>query len=181
MSLHCENLNNGVIMLKSGGDATMRRFIFILVGVLMLCFSSVANANYPIYLNGDRNLILCDGHMGMAWYVDRTTLNVQKYEPPQYIITVNVVSASSAYNNEEDFYNGGKGKIKDVRRMRFFYNWDLRKMYIDTTGKDGWRLLSPNGSWAESGVVMPAGELAFYLAYNMKFYGCFGDEFYGRV
>lgn len=173
----------------------MRRIILILVGMMILCFSSVASANYPTYLNGDRNLILCDGHMGVAWYVDRTTLNVQKYAPPQYIITVNVVTASSAYNNEEDFYNGGKGKITEVRRMRFFYNWDLKEMYIDTTGRDGWSFLSPTGSWAETGISMPAGEIAFYLAYKMKFYGSkqyydsylgkyttvFGDDFYESI
>ena len=35
----------------------------------------------------------------------------------------------------------------------------------------GWRYLNPVGCWAESGIVMPAGEIAFALAYNMKFYG----------
>ncbi len=62
-------------------------------------------------------------------------------------------------------------KITEVRRARFFYNWDLREMYVDSTGKDGWRFLPPLGSWAETGVSMPAGETAFYLAYKMKFYG----------
>jgi hypothetical protein len=68
-------------------------------------------------------------------------------------------------------------------------------MYIDTTGRDGWRFLSQTGSWAETGIYMPAGEIAFYLAYKMKFYGSkqyydsylgkyttvFGDEFYESI
>ena len=167
----------------------------LLLGLMVLCISAVASANYPTYLNGDRNLILCDGHMGTAWYVDRSSLVVQKYAPPQYIIAVNVVTASSAYNNENDFYNGGQGKINSVKTMRFFYNWNLREMYVDTTGNDGWRYLNPNGSWAETGVSMPAGETAFYLAYKMKFYGSktfynsflrksicpYDDSFYSKI
>ena len=172
-----------------------RKVFALFAGLAVLCIAVVANANYPTYLNGDRNLILCDGHMGVAWYVDRNSLVVQKYDPPQYIIAVNVVTASSAYNDENDFYNGGRGKITKVATMRFFYNWDLREMYIDTTGKDGWRYLNPNGSWAETGVSMPAGEIAFYLAYKMRFYGSksfynsflkkyispYGDEFYSKI
>ena len=93
------------------------------------------------------------------------------------------------------FYNGGKGKITSVKTMRFFYNWNLREMYVDTTGNDGWRYLNPNGSWAETGVSMPAGETAFYLAYKMKFYGSktfynsilrksicpYSDDFYSKI
>ena len=172
-----------------------KKIFALFTGLVVLCISVIANANYPTYLNGDRNLILCDGHMGVAWYVDRNSLVVQKYDPPQYIIAVNVVTASSAYNDENDFYNGGRGKIKEVTTKRFFYNWDLREMYIDTTGKDGWRYLKPNGSWAETGISMPAGEIAFYLAYKMKFYGgksfydsflkkytCpYGNEFYSKI
>ncbi|SDZ76511.1 hypothetical protein SAMN05660648_00442 [Selenomonas ruminantium] len=177
------------------GGITLKRIVLTVFSLLLLSLASVANANYPTYLNGDRNLILCDGHMGVAWYVDRTTLNVEKYAPPQYIISVNIVTATSAYGNEQDFYSGGKGKITEVRRARFFYNWDLREMYVDSTGKDGWRFLPPLGSWAETGVSMPAGETAFYLAYKMKFYGSkkfydsflkksicpYGDEFYARI
>ena len=38
----------------------MKRIIMLLVGVLMLALSAAASANYPMYLNGDRNFILCD-------------------------------------------------------------------------------------------------------------------------
>ncbi|WP_027396247.1 hypothetical protein [Anaerovibrio lipolyticus] len=161
----------------------MKKIVLMILSLLLLSFAAMASANYPTYLNGNRNLILCDGHMGSAWYVDRTTLNVEKYNPPQYIISVNIITASSAYNNVNDFYNGGEGKITGVRQARFFYNWDLREMYFDTTGKDGWRFLPPSGSWAETSVFMPAGETAFYLAYKMKFYGrkVFNDEFYEKI
>ena len=60
--------------------------------MLVMVIGSVASANYPTHLNGNANYILVDGHMGTAWYVDKSSLVVQKYEPPQYIIAVNVES-----------------------------------------------------------------------------------------
>lgn len=149
----------------------MKKTISMIICIILFSFASIANADYPTYLNGDRNLIFCDGHMGTAWYVDRRTLVVQKYEPPQYIIAINLVTAQSAYGNVVNFYDNGKGKITNVQTIRFFYNWDLREMYVDRTGTDEWKYLLPHGSWAETGIFQPAGETAFYLAYKMKFYG----------
>lgn len=148
----------------------------MIIGILILTMSSLALANYPTHLNGNQNFILVDGHMGTAWYVDRSSLIVQQYEPPQYTIAVNVIAARSAIGDEQDFYNGGSGVITSVSTKRFFYNWDLRQMYVDRNGNSDWRYLNPNGSWAETGISMPAGEMAFALAYNLKFYG--GKTFY---
>ncbi len=156
----------------------MKKLVVLVFSVVVLALCASASANYPTYLNGNRDFILCDGHMGTAWYVDRTSLTVQKYEPPQYIIAVNVITANSAVGDERDFYNGGSGTIRDVRTMRFFYNWDLRQMYVEGNVASDWRLLPPTGSWAETGISMPAGEIAFYLAYHMKFYG--SRKFYNR-
>ncbi len=134
-------------------------------------FCHKAEANYPEYLNGDRNYIRCDGHMGTAWYVVASSLNVEKYEPPQYIISVDVVSARSAIDDERDFYeNGGAGKITGVKHHRFFYNWNLRRMYYDSKGNNDWRYLDPKGDWAHTGIHMPAGQIAFLLAYDLEFY-----------
>ena len=174
----------------------MKKIISIMVAILVLSIASIASADYPTYLNGDRNLIICDGHMGTAWYVDRSSLVVQKYAPPQYIIAVNIVEAIGAGGNVIDFYDGGPGKIVKVKTMWFFYNWDLREMYYDTTGLDGWKYLNPHGRWAECGIRRPAGEIAFYLAYKMRFYGSkpfydiyekrthptyYDDDFYARI
>ena len=64
----------------------MKRIIMQLVGISMLVLPAAVSANYPTYLNGDRNFIRCDGHMGTAWYVDASSLNVLRYEPPEYVI-----------------------------------------------------------------------------------------------
>lgn len=132
----------------------------------MLTLSSIVfayNNPYPDHINNNPNYILVDGHMGAAWYLDRSSLVVQKYAPPQYIIAVNVVTVQNA--------DKGNTEISSVNTFRFFYNWDMKQMYRDKTGNDGWSYLNPKGSWAENGVVMPAGEMAFYLAYGLKFYG----------
>lgn len=152
----------------------VKKLFLMCVCVAILMFCSIALANYPKYLNGDTNYVLVDGHMGNAYYVDKSSLVVQKYDPPQYIIAVNVVTANSAYDDAKDFYErGGQGKIIDTHVYRFFYNWDRTEMYWDNTGHNGWQYLSPNASWAETRIKMPAGEMAFYLAYNMKFYGTY--------
>ena len=171
----------------------MKRIIMLLVGISMLVLPAAVSANYPMYLNGDRNFIRCDGHMGTAWYVDASSLNVLRYEPPEYVIAVDVVTARSAVGDEDDFYSGGRGVMTDVRTMCFAYNWDDRAMYVKDG--DGWHFLLPTGSWAETGITMPAGEIAFYLAYRMKFYGrrsqyyayldrsvaIYEDAFYARI
>lgn len=167
----------------------VQKLVVILTTLLLIQVTSIAlaYAPYPIYLGEDHNFVLCDGHMGTAWYVDKSSLTVQKYEPPQYIIAVNVVRVDQA--------DEGNTAIVDVKTDRFFYNYDSRKMYFDRNGNSTWVYLDPQGSWAETGIRMPAGEIAFALAYNLKFYGgrswynqflhrstvVFDDSFYDRI
>ncbi|WP_298677788.1 hypothetical protein [uncultured Megasphaera sp.] len=152
----------------------MKKILLLLslVCTLLLAGTAMAYDPYPNHLGGDDNYILVDGHMGVAWYLDRSSLYVEKYEPPQYIIAVNVCQVNGA--------DRGNTAISRVLTERFFYNWDLRQMYVDRDGSSNWRYLDSNGSWAATGIVMPAGEMAFYLAYDMRFYGCFDSEFYQR-
>lgn len=162
--------------IKKCFNAYIKTLLFLLVfieAVGFLPLNAAADNLYPDYLNGDSNYILCDGHMGYAWYVDRSSLTVQKYEPPQYIIAVNVVTVPNA--------DRGNTAISEVRTYRFFYNSDLGQMYVDSRLNDNWRYLDPNGCWAETGIVMPAGEIAFALAYHMKFYGVYSDSFYDNI
>jgi len=154
----------------------MKKWFALLVMVCTFLISSAVGAYtnpYPAHLNGDSNFILCDGHMGVAWYVDRSSLVVEKYDPPQYIIDVNVCTVQDA--------NKGNTAISNVRTYRYFYNWGLRKMYVDYDGTSNWRYLDPHGCWADTGISMPAGEVAFALAYNLKFYGTFEYDFYNRI
>lgn len=155
-----------------------RRILCVVFGLLLMMVSSVAFANYPTYLNGDTNYILAHGHQGVGTYVDKTSLNVQEYNPPEYIIAINVITAYSADGSQNGLYNGGEGKIADVTTERYLYNYDKRTMYglSGTTGEGKLRYLDPNGPMA---VVRPAivGEMAFYLAYGIPFYSSLGVDY----
>lgn len=144
----------------------MKKIVLLLLSLCLFLMAGTASAYnnpYPRFLNGDPNFIRIDGHMGTAWYLDRSSLYVEKYEPPQYIIDVNVCTVNNADRGNTD--------IANVSTYRFFYNWDLKQMYSGRSDDSYWRYLKPQGSWAETGITMPAGEMAFYLAYRMKFYG----------
>ena len=165
-------------MVPMRGIDMMKKILFLSL-FLFLAVAALpsAHANYPTYLNGDRNFILVDGHMGTAWYVDRSSLVVQSYNPPSYIIAVNVISAHSAIDDVQDFYHGGEGTVTGIKTYRFSYDWGSRRMYVDS-GSQGWKYLNPWGCWAETGIRMPAGEMAFALAYGLRFYGEFEKESY---
>lgn len=132
--------------------------------LIMVCFFSLfmskAMADYPDYLNGDHNYVICGGHMGYGCYIDRSSLVVQKYEPPIYIIAVRLITVADA--------DRGNTAIEHENIARFMYNWETRKMY--QLHGDSWHYIKPVGSMAETGHYF-AGELAFYMAYHMKFYG----------
>ena len=67
----------------------LRAFI-LLIGFFVLGSVLPLQAAYDYHLNGDHNFVFVDGHMGTAWYLDKSSLIVEQYAPPQYIIAVNV-------------------------------------------------------------------------------------------
>lgn len=157
----------------------MKKWLLLVMAFCCFLFGgfNTANADYQEHLNGDPNFILVDAHMGTAWYVDRSSLNVQKYAPPQYIIAVNLVSVQDA--------NRGNTAISSVVTRRYFYNWNTRAMYVERDlNSNDWRYLKTEAIWAETGITLPAGEMAFYLAYGLKFYGSrahFTSSFYNQA
>ena len=149
----------------------MKKFFALFVLVLLIIFQPNAQASYPDHLNGDPDYVCTDGHMGAGWYMKKSSLNVESYSPPIYVISVSVYTVNDA--------DRGNTNYTKVETFRFRYDWDSRSMYVQTRDKDwnySWRYLDPNGSWAKTGISMPTGEMAFYVAYRQKFYG----QFYGR-
>ena len=145
-----------------------------------MILSTVASARYcdlyPTHIAGNKNYIFVDGHMGTAWYVDRSTLNVIRYAPPNYNITIDVVSVDNA--------NNGNTTIAHRSKFLFGYEFNSHSMYFAPNNQSDWRYLNPRGPWSATGIVMPAGEMAFFLAYNMTFYGsraAYNREFYEQV
>ncbi len=149
----------------------MKKFLLSLVLLFTTIFTSTAHADYPDYLNGDRDYVLVDGHMGTGWYMKKSSLNVEQYAPPIYIISVSVYTVSNA--------DRGNTSYSSVRTIRLRYDWDNRAMYV-RTDDGGWRYLDPNAALAYTRVALPTGEMAFYVAYGKKFYGTCGGGFYTR-
>lgn len=147
----------------------MKKLVCLVVTLCCLLFSTMAFASYPTYLGGDRNLILCGGHMGLGWYMDKSSLVVQKYAPPIYRIAVNVLMVENA--------DRGNTRPYRMETKQYLYNWDERRMYW-LSNNDTWSYIPPVGSMAETGHEF-SGEMAFYVAYHMKFYG--GQKWYSAT
>ena len=154
----------------------MKRARLLLVMVLMTVMMAVvccAEANYPPTLNNG-NLVLVDARMGSAQYVDRSSVSVQRYEPPYYQIAINIVSIrfSDDYWSKHKTYVGGPYKVDNVHPAVFRYNWN-RKL-VSHLKRDGvWRDWDINrfNSHADGDPFVPyAAETAFVSAYNMRFY-----------
>ena len=140
----------------------MKKGIAGVICIVCLLVAHVVYASnlYSPYLNGDRNFILAGAHMGYAWYVDKSSLVVQNYNPPEYQIAVNVVTVPDT--------DQGNIEISDVTTHEFYYQWEQRKMY--SWRRNAWRYIPPVGTMADTGQEF-SGEMAFYMVYHMKFYG----------
>lgn len=114
------------------------------------------------------------GAENISYNVDKNSLNVLKYAPPEYIISVNLIYYSS---------NGLKGEnLKEFARTlnrQYRYDYNERRMYVkrsDDSGAAYWIFVDPKmidkleGYKNDWDMDMAAGEIAFYLAYGMSFF-----------
>lgn len=150
----------------------MKKISCLAIMLFCLMFSAVAVVSYPTYLGGDRKLILCGGHMGVGWYLDKSSLVVQKYDPPVYRIVVNILMI-------EDDDRGNTNPYR-LATNNFIYNWDDRKMY-HLTNNNAWNYIPPIASMAETGHEFSR-EMAFYIIDHIKFYGGkkWYDSYFGK-
>ena len=162
----------------------MKKFFALVSFVALILSANVGNAGYldgnaayPEYLDEQKTYVLCGVHAGTAWYVNRKSVDVTLFDPPQFQLAVEVAVVPRA--------GDGDLTAKYVRN-EYFYDWRERKMYAV---RDGERVfIPPYGSTAE----LPSsydGELAFFVVYRQKFYGelyadknsAFDKNLYGRV
>ena len=147
----------------------LKKIFSAILALSILLFSSVAMADYPKYLNGDKNYVLVDGIQGRAWYAVRNSLNVERYNPPNYIISINIVSVGNA--------DRGNTEIAGSNIHRFAYDWEYKKAYL--VKNDGsLSMLNPNAKGFRQTAMADIAELVFYLAYKKKFWGSCSDEMY---
>lgn len=139
----------------------IQKFLSILTFLIyILNFNSISEA-YPAYLDGNRNLLFVGSRGEYAWYMDKRTLAVEKYDPPVYVISFDMIHIGPTFGP----------KVTDKRtvdRRCWLYQWNQKKMYVLFDGS--WRYIPPIGSHPET-IAGVEGEMAFYVAYRMKFYG----------
>ena len=141
--------------------------LLLLVGVLSF---SVAFADYPKYLNGDRNYILGTAHMGLAQYLDRSSLEIVKAEHPFYLIYIEYLSVPDAdRGNSTPTSRGAHG---------FFYDFDKQTIHIYSDYLKNWSFCNPEGSYAEGYESAYMGDSVFFMAYGRHFY--LNSKYWGR-
>lgn len=137
----------------------LKKIFAFAILISIISVFNVSYADYPQYLNGNRNFILCDGHMGEGRYVDASSLNSEVYSPPQYVISIDIVSVPDA--------DRGRINISSRSKVQFFYDLNDHHVYVRTA--TGIRILNPNGTRASGANLVRAAEIAFELAYKIKF------------
>ena len=159
-----------------------RKFLATLVFASSLlisgnCFAEFHGESDPALIanmNQNRaNYINC-GAENISWQIDKTSLNVMKYEPPEYIISINLVMQSSNGLSGTDAITLAKSVTRQFR-----YNYNDRRIYVKRTDDSGaayWIFIdpkvigTPEGYKNDWNTDMAAGEIAFYLAYGMSFF-----------
>ncbi|MBO4401484.1 MAG: hypothetical protein J5809_06520 [Selenomonadaceae bacterium] len=141
------------------------------------CFAEFSGENNPALIanmtQNRANYINC-GAENISWQIDKTSLNVMKYEPPEYIIAVNLICTSSNGLSGTNAMTLAKSQTRQYR-----YNYNDRRIYVKRTDDSGaayWIFIdpkvigTPDGYKNDWDTDMAAGEIAFYLAYGMSFF-----------
>lgn len=142
--------------------------VFILAGIMM--FSTPCSASLFDDLRNNPNYIYYGGAgTGISFFLDKTSINVNKYEPPVYIIAFINMSYSAG------FPKGGTPESVSPKTVWYKYNYDSRKMYLGRQNVDGilsWEYIDTKNANKNSALnsIIAGGEIAFYLAYNINFY-----------
>jgi len=119
---------------------------------------------YPKTLESG-NLVLVDAHMGVGRYAVRSSVKVERYNPPFYQISIELVDA--IFQNDMMHYRYGDRST----RYYFRYNWNTK--IISYPLQNSWMDWSLNRDYshAEGDPLIPyTAEVAFVSAYNMRFF-----------
>ena len=104
---------------------------------------------------------------GGSLYIDKSSINVERYAPPHYVIKFKAISydvfSSRKYANEH--------------WEKYYYNYNTKEMFHETTDGNNNPVLKPLDEKKYSKLpanqmcLLNGGEIAFYLAYKINFYG----------
>lgn len=170
----------------------MKNLLGMLIALMVLMTSSVACAR--IYGNDDPAVLndmyenpmhyihIGSDNFGLSFYLDRTTVNVHEYDPPNYVIAFKNVYHLFTPDLDQKVLKEYAGYAYDGIR-RYKYDYSSRKMYVekyDSTGNPYWELLAPLSDEQQRKMIggeirgyerdIAQGEIAFFLAYGISFY-----------
>jgi hypothetical protein len=147
----------------------------ILIFVLALCWFHIGYATeyvgywYPKYLYDDENYIICDARMDTGWYVDKSSIVLEKEDDNRIILSVTVIGAK--YRNHYDKQPFALYDIESKYSTDYLYLYDLdaKDIYIlQETGE--WKYIDPNGSWADVGIILHVATKTYEVQYGTDFY-----------
>ena len=119
-----------------------------------------------IYCNNYSNV--SDNHVD--YYLDKTSLKVSNYNPPYYTIKVNEFSADVS-----------KPMDRKMNTWEFKYNIDAHSVVFTNLYGD-YHYKYKNSNYMDLNTTEPdivaMAEMAFYMAYNMRFFDNQADSFY---
>lgn len=160
----------------------MKKFFIILLTIFVLALSTAfaaENVDSETLLNDMRNNpknYIYIGHIsnvGDFIYVIKSSVDVQEYNPPKYIIEIKCVHFSD--KRFVKLRNGDYARLHGS--LKFVYDYNSKEIYVETKDKDNkinWIQLEKkdaNGGVFSNSRKFAAAELAFYFAYNKYFYG----------
>ena len=94
--------------------------VFILAGIMTFSTTCSASLFNEVYFNGDRNYIQFDSGMERIWYVVANTINVQQYDPPEYIIAIDIVQVNPENNTMGKPHKEGEKENPPFRELGGF-------------------------------------------------------------
>ena len=150
---------HGVIVVKQA-------FLLVMVSLLVLTTSTasaigrLSNSDEVLaemYSNIPNFIRYGGASTGLSFLIAKSSLNVEYYSPPTYIIT-----------------NDNYEHIESDSIIRYKYDYATKKMYIETQGENGnfyWKYLdlSTRKTYHDDNPIA-AGEFLFYFAYKISFY-----------
>lgn len=133
---------------------------FIVLAIILLMPLNNSHA-WETYLWGNTNYVQIETQQGTNYYVDLSSIYVKEYNPPIYKLVGNLVVVR---NNQ----------IVKTIPQEFKYDISKRnnwKMYYLSKNSGLYKYLKPQYTSSQNGIILPMGELMFYSAYRMPFYG----------
>lgn len=166
--------------------------MLIVVMLCLMCNVCFA-ADYPKYLLGDTDYVLCDGHTGVGYYVDLTSIQLISEDEDYCIIYAEVIPANygpdlrlSQFSEEDVEIN-----YDNTWQYTFLYDYATKKIYMyhSEDNEDSrsflrykhreyisvdnflYKWLNPKDCWAVWGVSYPAAKKAYKYLYGESFNG----------